>query len=136
MIMIEGVDLNGLIGLDFKRKKYGLSLWTDKIRYVGYRWNLINRKERQIEIFIVGHNSDVQYGLDEIVVINKELHWVEEAKLDKREFHKKLQDGTYKELIESRRQFKKEISEGADLDETAKKYGIKLIKPKEIKKET
>ena len=109
----EGVDLDRLIGLQFKRNVYGLSIWTDTIRHIGYKWKLIDRDKRQIEIFIMGSNNDLHFSLDEIVIINKPLHWVEESVLVKREFHEALRNG-------------------GDIDEVAKKHNIKFVKPFDI----
>ena len=91
----QATNLHDLIGLNFKRNKYGLSLWTDKITYVGYRSHLKSRTIRTIEIFVIGTLSKQLYDLEEIVIVNKPLHWVEEAQMQKREFHESIRNGTY-----------------------------------------
>jgi hypothetical protein len=78
-------SIENLIGLEFKRNKYGLSLWTDEITYVGHRYRIIDRNTRKIEIFVVGGRNDTSYDLDEIVIVNKPLNWIEEASIQKGE---------------------------------------------------
>lgn len=89
-------NVNDLIGLDFKRNKYGLSLWTDQITYVGYTSHLKSRTTRTIEIFVIGSLSKQWYFLSEIVVVNKQLHWVEEIQLQNRELHSAMKKGNDK----------------------------------------
>lgn len=81
---IPRTSVENLIGLEFRRNKYGLSLWTDEITYVGHRYKLIDRNTRKVEIFVVGRTYN-WYDLDEIVIINKPLNWIEEASLQKSE---------------------------------------------------
>jgi hypothetical protein len=88
-------NINDLIGLDFKRNKYGLSLWTDQITYVGYTSHLKSRTTRTIEMFVIGSLSKQWYFFSEIVIVNKKLHWIEEAQMQKREFHESIRNGTY-----------------------------------------
>lgn len=95
---IPRTNIEDLIGLDFKRNKYGLSLWTDQITYVGYRSHLKSRTTRTIEMFVIGKLSEQWYDLDEIVIVNKPLHWMEEAQMQNREFHESIRNGTYKKF--------------------------------------
>jgi hypothetical protein len=88
-------NVESLIGLEFKRNRYGLSLWSDKISYVGYRSKIINRTTRTIEMFVIGTISKQWYDLNEIVIVNKPLHWIEEAQIRKIEFHESIRNGTY-----------------------------------------
>lgn len=80
---IPRTNIEDLIGLEFRRNKYGLSLWTDEITYVGHRYKLIDRNTRKVEVFVVGGRNDTWYDLDEIVIVNKKLSWIEEAQLGK-----------------------------------------------------
>ncbi len=111
----KGTNIESLIGLEFKRNKYGLSSWTDKIRYVGYKWSHVDRKKRMIVMYIMGENSSVHFSLDEIVVVNKPFNKIEELKFQKREIQEV-------------------ISSGGDLGEYAKKHNIKFVQPLDIEK--
>lgn len=83
-------NVDSLIGLEFKRNKYGLSLWTDKITYVGYTSRVIDRKTRTIEMFVIGTLTTQWFYFNEIVIVNKKLHWIEEAQIQKYERHEKI----------------------------------------------
>jgi hypothetical protein len=92
-------NIEDLIGLEFRRNKYGLSLWTDEITYVGHRYRIIDRNTRKVEIYVVGGRNNTWYDLDEIVIVNKPLNWMEEASLQKGEmFDSKKTDEKLKQL--------------------------------------
>lgn len=96
---IPRTSIQDLIGLEFRRNKYGLSLWTDEITYVGHRYKIIDRNTRKVEIFVVGGRNDTWYDLDEIVIVNKPLNWIEEASLQKGEmFDSKRSEEKLKQL--------------------------------------
>lgn len=103
---IPRTNIEDLIGLEFRRNKYGLSLWTDEITYVGHRYKIIDRNTRKVEIFVVGGRNNTWYDLDEIVIVNKPLNWVEKIVVEKRlmidspEIDKKLKEQIDKKLKE------------------------------------
>lgn len=81
-----------LIGKYFKRNKYGLSIWTDQITYIGHRYNIIDRNISKIEFLIKG-TTDLWFSFDEIVIVNRKLNWIEEAQLHKRDIQESIRRG-------------------------------------------
>jgi len=79
-----------LIGKEFKRNKYGLSIWTDKIKKITFKYEIIDRTTKKILVYVIGEsNENNWYDLDEIVLVNQKLNWMEEAALNKRELFNK-----------------------------------------------
>lgn len=87
-------DFNDLIGKEFKRDVYGLSIWTDTIKEIRCKYKLIDRTKKKLDFYVIGNNSPYWYAIDEIVLVNQKLHWIEEAQIQKREFHEQIRTNT------------------------------------------
>lgn len=72
-------DINNLIGKSFKRNKYGLSLWTDKIKYVGCKYKIIDKSTKSLELYVIGNKSTNHFLISEIVLVNEKANWSDEG---------------------------------------------------------
>jgi hypothetical protein len=76
--------MQDLIGLKFKYLGInGATDWTDTIRKVWLRWHLIDRENRIPEIMVTG--SIHVFSINQIVIVGKPNHPIEELVLSKRE---------------------------------------------------
>lgn len=97
-------DINLLIGKSFKRNKYGLSLWTDTIKFVGCKFKIVNRNTKEVIIYIVGEKSTSHFTLDEIVIINETPNFTDEG------YKKFSLNENFKEMLKNA-SFKKKIDD-------------------------
>jgi len=66
--------MEDLIGRNFKRNKYGLSLWTDTIRDVSFQFQLVEPvliKRNGIQDYIKNHMTNSHKGYKIKVKINR-----------------------------------------------------------------
>jgi hypothetical protein len=62
-----------LVGLKFKRNKYGLSEWTETINKVWIGWEINYATKTRKPKFMINGGGDgtIPYELDEIVIVNE-----------------------------------------------------------------
>jgi hypothetical protein len=77
IVLSNSSDISSLIGKSFKKNKYGKSIWTDEIKYVGYKNNIIDRFTKTVEIYVIGKNSPNHFPLDEILIVNEKPHMLD-----------------------------------------------------------
>jgi hypothetical protein len=109
-------SLNDLIGREFKRDVYGLSIWTDTIKEIVYKYKLIDRTKKKLELYVIGNNTPHWYSIDEIVLVNQKLYWIEEAQFQKREFHEQIRTNTLSEENKKRLVFPLNIEKNESKD--------------------
>ncbi len=95
MVTDNTSNINMLIGKSFKRNKYGLSIWTDTIRFVGCKFKLVDRTTKQVEFYIVGEKSSQHFALDEIVLVNETPEWNDEG------YKKLMLNDSFKEYVKN-----------------------------------
>ena len=90
-------DIDFLIGKSFKRNKYGLSLWTDTIKFVGCKFSIIDKNTKKILIYIVGEKNSKHFDLDEIVIVNESPDFTDDGykKFSLNEKFKENQRGSF-----------------------------------------
>lgn len=93
-----GAGIEQLIGLKFKRNKYGLSTWEDTIQSVSTSWKVVDVDKglQQLEVTVKGTGYNT-YELSEIVILRPVPSWtLEQKKLHERivSRFRELRDGS------------------------------------------
>lgn len=85
--------MENLIGMQFRRNVYGLSLWTDVVEKVWVKWVASHPYDgtQKVEIMISGKSHICAFSLSEVVFI-RPLDFGQKLEENKRQLHEIIQE--------------------------------------------